>query len=73
MKKTTLFGERLRAAREEANLTQEQLAQKLGIHKQAVSRYEQNLREPEYDTLIQISIILDKSIDYLLGRTEEKK
>jgi transcriptional regulator with XRE-family HTH domain len=67
----TKFGERLKALREESNLTMEQLGAALGIKKQTISRYESNQREPEYATLIRIAEFFGVSTDYLLGRTKE--
>ena len=51
------------------NLTQKQLAQMLGITERAYQYYEAGTREPNVDTLINISKVLDVSIDYLLGLT----
>jgi transcriptional regulator with XRE-family HTH domain len=65
----TKFGERLKELREEQKLTQEQLAEQLGTSKPTINRYEKNIREPEYDTLINIADYFKVSIDYLLGRT----
>ncbi len=66
------FGERLRILREESNFTEEQLAEKLGIVKQTISKYEKNQREPKYETLLKIAEIFNVSIDYLFGRTDKR-
>lgn len=63
----TLFGTRLRELREEAGLSQKQLAERLGITKTTVNRYENDLREPEFATLIEIVRFFGVSADYLLG------
>ncbi len=54
-------------------MSQSELAEKLDIAQQTVSRYEQGLREPDIITLIKLSEIFDCSIDYLLGRTTVKE
>lgn len=61
------FGNRLKTLRTKNNLTQAQLAQKLGVTKSVVSAYENNLRMPSYDILISISRVFKVTTDYLLG------
>ena len=48
-------GERIRAARKNANMTQAELAQKLGISYVGVSQWENGLRQPKYETLKKIA------------------
>lgn len=61
------FGNRLKTLRTKNNLTQAQLAQKLGVTKSVISAYENNLRMPSYDILISISRVFKVTTDYLLG------
>lgn len=61
------FGNRLKTLRLKENLTQAQLAQKLGLTKSVISAYETGLRLPSYDILIHIAQIYRVSTDYLLG------
>ena len=61
------FGFRIRTLRKKNNLTQAQLAERLGVTKSVISAYENDLRLPSYDTLIAISRIFKVSTDYLLG------
>lgn len=61
------FGNRLKTLRLNEQLTQAQLAQKLGLTKSVISAYETNLRLPSYDVLIHIAQIFKVSTDYLLG------
>lgn len=68
-----MFGERIRKLREEANINQPQLAQVLGVQTATINRYENDVREPEYVTLIKIADYFNVSVDYLLGRTENRK
>lgn len=73
MKIVTKFGERFKQLRLELNLSQEDIASKLGIDVSSVNRYEKNKREPEYATLLKIAEFFNVSTDYLLGATENRK
>jgi len=66
------FGNRLKTLRMKENMTQQQLARKLGLTKSVISAYETGLRQPSYDVLIHIAKIYNVSTDYLLG-IENKK
>lgn len=61
------FGNTLKTLRLKENMTQAQLAQKLGLTKSVVSAYETGLRMPSYDVLLHIAQIFKVSTDYLLG------
>jgi len=61
------FGNILKTLRLKENLTQSQLAKKLGISKSVISAYENGIRMPSYYVLIRISKIFNVSTDYLLG------
>ena len=67
------LGEKLSKLRKENNYTQEQLAQVLGVSRQAISKWESNITYPETDKLIRISELFHCSLDYLLKETEEIK
>ena len=60
------FGNNLKIIRAEKNLSQEQLAELLGVSRQAVSRWEQDSGYPETERVIQIAQKLDVSLDSLL-------
>lgn len=60
------LGEKLKSARKNARLTQEQLAEKLLVLRQAVTKWEANKGMPDIENLKQLSILLGISIDYLL-------
>lgn len=66
-----IFSQRLRKARLKAELTQDQLADGLGMAMMTVSQYETSKREPNVSTLIKIADYLDISLDWLCGRTEK--
>ncbi|SDN32689.1 DNA-binding transcriptional regulator, XRE-family HTH domain [Paenibacillus sp. yr247] len=67
----TKYGDRIALLREKHALTQEDLANKLGISRAALSHYETSRREPDYDTINKIASFFRVSIDYLLGRTNQ--
>ena len=62
------FGELLKNLRLGANLTQKQLGDRLYVSKHMVSYYENSLRYPSADFLMQIAEVFHVSVDYLLGR-----
>ena len=62
------FGQNLKLARKQKNITQEQLAELLGISRQAVSKWESGNGYPEIDKLRIISKELNVSLDYLMDR-----
>ncbi len=63
----TEFAKRLAMLRQEKGLTQQRLADKLGLTAQAISKYETGGSLPEIDTLKAIATVLGCSTDYLLG------
>ena len=65
------FGLILKSLRIRDDMSQAQLAQKLGLTKSVISAYETGTRQPSYDVLIHIAGIFDVSTDYLLE--EERK
>ena len=66
------FSENLQSLRKGANLSQEQLAEKLGVSRQAVSKWESGSGYPETDKLIAICDIFECSMDVLLKGEIEK-
>ena len=61
------FGQRLRALREENNLTQRQLAEQIGYGKSSVSFWENDLTDPTSKVIIKLSKLFKVTSDYLLG------
>lgn len=59
------FGERLKRLRTQAGMTQEELAQKCGIQKQSISRYEKSEREPNIRTAKKIADALGVPLEAL--------
>ena len=64
------FSEKLYELRKKAGLSQEELADQLGVSRQAVSKWESDKAFPESGTLIGISVLFDVSLDYLLKDDE---
>lgn len=65
------LGDKLSKLRKENNYTQEQLADILGVSRQAISKWESDITYPETDKLIRMSELFNCSLDYLLKDTEE--
>lgn len=64
------FGDKLKTSRKNAGMTQAQLAEKIQKASGTISAYEQGLKYPSIDVLVQICEILGISSDYLLGLTD---
>ena len=59
-------GEKIARLRRENNYTQEQLADRLNVSRQAVSRWESDVAYPETDKIIKLAELFNCSVDYLL-------
>lgn len=66
------LAKRIKKLRSEKGITQQQLADKIGVSRATVAGYESRGKEPPYDTLQKIANYFNVSTDYLLGNTEEK-
>lgn len=64
------FSEKLLTLRKANNLTQEQLAEKLEVSRQSVSKWESGQAAPELEKIIAISAIFNVTTDYLLKSSE---
>lgn len=56
------FGSKIKFFRENLGLTQKQLADMIGVTAVTITRYEQNKREPDINTLLKISTALNVSL-----------
>lgn len=61
------IGNRIRKYREENNMTQKQLAERIGVSNSRVSNWEQGLNRPDADILAAVCVALDVSPSLLLG------
>lgn len=63
------IGKSLKELRKLNGLTQQQVADSLGISRVNYTRYETGASNPDYDTLLALAIFFDVSLDYIFGRT----
>lgn len=61
------FGEKLSFLRKQRGMTQMELAEKLDISRQAVSRWEQGISEPSTENLVSIGKLFDVTVDTLVN------
>ena len=61
---------RLREVISNSNLTQKEIAKKIGVSPQTISKYMKNDIFPALDTLSKLCALLDVSADYILGLCE---
>lgn len=66
------FSDRLKDLRRQAGLTQVDVAEKLGISQPAYASWERGVKKPTQENLVKIAQILNVSVDYLVGNSEEK-
>ena len=64
------FSEKLLTLRKAKDLTQEQLAEKLNVSRQSVSKWESGQAVPELDKIVAMSVVFDVTTDYLLKSSE---
>ncbi|MDE7178171.1 MAG: helix-turn-helix domain-containing protein [Lachnospiraceae bacterium] len=64
------FSEKLLTLRKANDLTQEQLAEKLDVSRQSISKWESGQATPDLDKIVAISAIFDVTTDYLLKSSE---
>ncbi|MCI2111360.1 MAG: helix-turn-helix domain-containing protein [Bacilli bacterium] len=66
-------GQKITKLRKANDITQEELADKLGVSRQSVSKWESDLAYPETDKLIALATLFNCSVDYLLKDGEAEK
>ena len=66
------FSERLKELRKKANYTQVEVAEKLGISQPAYASWERGAKKPIQENLVKIAQVLNVSVDYLVGNSEDK-
>lgn len=64
------FSEKLLTLRKANNLTQEQLAEKLDVSRQSISKWESGQATPELEKIVVMSALFDVTTDYLLKSSE---
>lgn len=61
------WNKRIKDLREDHDMTQDELSDKLGISKRTLLRYESGTSEPTVGVLISLSLLFNVSIDYIVG------
>lgn len=62
----------MKQLREAKQLSQEAAAKRLGVSKNTIYRYENNLQEPTRERLTKLAIIFNTSVDYICGISEKE-
>ena len=63
----SVFSERFKELRQEKGLSTKQLGDKLGVKNSTITRWENNLRIPNIESLYNIAVFFNVSADYLIG------
>ena len=63
---------KLRELRKEKNITMKKIGEIIGVSESAVSQYENGKRQPDHETLTKLADFFEVSIDYILGRTDDR-
>ena len=66
-----VIGERMRALREGLKLSQAKIGKLVGTTQSSINRYENDIGDPPFTTLIWYADYFDVSLDYILGRTDK--
>lgn len=67
-----IFAERLIELRKEKNLNQNYLATYMGVSQVSISNWERGFKEPNFQSLIDLSNLFGVTCDYLLGVSDTK-
>lgn len=67
-----LIGERIRERRKELGITQDELANRVGVKKTSISNYEVNTNSPPEKVIIKLMEALDCDANYLFGGCDEQ-
>lgn len=62
---------RIKELRQSLNLTQKELAEKIGFNQTVIGKYERGDLEPNLETLKKLSVIFECSIDYIIGHSDD--
>lgn len=63
---------RLRQLRQEQALSQQQLANRLGLSQQSINKYENHKVEPDISTLCKMADLFGTTIDYIVNRSNDR-
>ena len=62
------FHEKLKVLRKKKGLTQQQIADEIGVNRGSYSNWEKGKREPSFENLVKLADLLEVSLDSLFGR-----
>ncbi len=62
-----LIGQRIKELRLSKKLTQQELANRIGVTTSAIGMYELSKRKPSYKVIVKMAIFFNVSVDYLIG------
>ena len=68
-----MFRVKLKELRESKGLSQQKFANMMNISQGTVGNWESGIREPNFETISKIANFFDVSVDYILGRVDEKQ
>lgn len=63
----------LKVLRKEAGISQQKLADAIGVSQQSINQYENHKIEPEIAVLSQLADYFNTSIDFIVGRTDIRR
>lgn len=66
-----VFSKRLKELRKEKKLTQQEIAELLGVKRNTYSDWENGKTEPNFENLIKLADFFEVSLDWLFGRKVE--
>jgi len=66
-----MYGDRIAECRNKKHLTQQQLADELGVSKNTIFSWEKSLRKPDIDSLSILADYFNVSTDYILGKEDK--
>jgi transcriptional regulator with XRE-family HTH domain len=64
------IGEKITRLRKQHNLSQQELAKKIGASRTIIGNYERNTNTPSIEVLIRLANIFNVSVDFLIGEGE---
>ena len=66
-----MLAENIRKYRKEKNMSQDELAEKLGVSRQSISLWENGQTQPTIENIIALAKIFNVSTDAILGNAEQ--
>lgn len=63
----------LKNLRNQRGISQQALAEVIGVSQQSINKYENHNIEPDIDTLIRIADYFETTVDYLIGHAEAER